>query len=240
VKIVISGYGKMGKEIEKIALERHHQVIEKLETPDDWMNKTSQISQADVIIEFSTPGSVIGNIRNCFDLHLPVVVGTTGWNDHREQVKEWCLGEKQALFTASNFSIGVNILFGLVRQLSVALDHFDDYDISLEEIHHIHKLDSPSGTAISLAEIILRNMKRKERWVNRKQQSPADLEIISKREGEVAGIHRVVCESGADRLSLIHEAKSRRGFAVGAVLAAEWLPGRQGFFGMEDMLRFKE
>jgi 4-hydroxy-tetrahydrodipicolinate reductase len=215
-------------------------VIEKLETPDDWMKKTSQISQADVIIEFSTPGSVIGNIRNCFDLHLPVVVGTTGWNDYREQVKEWCLSKKQAIFAASNFSIGVNILFGLVGQLSAALDRFDDYDISLEEIHHIHKLDSPSGTAISLADIILRNVQRKERWVNRKQLSPAELEIISKREGEVPGIHRVVCESGTDRLSLMHEAKSRQGFAVGAVLAAEWLPGRQGFFSMEDMLLNKE
>jgi 4-hydroxy-tetrahydrodipicolinate reductase len=240
VKIIISGYGKMGREVEKAALERGHIVIAKLDTPDDWVSRTSLISQADVIIEFSTPGSVLGNIRNCFDLHLPVVVGTTGWQEHKGLVKEWCNAESQSLFTASNFSIGVNILYSLARKLSALLNQFENYNISLEEIHHIHKLDAPSGTAINLAEIILGSMERKKNWVNRGQNLPEELEIISIREDEVPGIHKITCDSDSDRLVLMHEAKGRQGFATGAVLAAEWLMGRQGYFEMNDLLHLAE
>jgi 4-hydroxy-tetrahydrodipicolinate reductase len=240
MRIIISGYGKMGREIEKTAVARGHLILEKLDTPDDWVKKTSLISQADVIMDFSTPGSVLGNIRNSFDLHLPVVVGTTGWHEQAGIVKDWCKTENQSIFAASNFSIGVNILNGLAKQLSGMLNRFENYEISLEEIHHIHKLDSPSGTAINLAGIILENIERKETWVNRKQKEPGELEIISVREDEIPGIHTITCESDTDRLILRHEAKGRQGLATGAVLAAEWLIGKQGYFEMKDLLHLAD
>lgn len=230
----------MGKEIEKTALSRGHKILDKLDTPDDWMIRTSLLSQADVVLEFSTPGSVIGNIRRCFDLRIPVVVGTTGWNDREELVKNWCRDEKQAIFAASNFSIGVNILNYLTQHLAKILNRFEDYDISLEEIHHIHKLDSPSGTAIKLADIILNKLERKEKWVNHTGNSPRDLEIISHRKDEIPGIHKVLCESATDRLVLLHEAKGRQGLAAGAIMAAEWLEGRHGYFEMKDLLNLNE
>jgi 4-hydroxy-tetrahydrodipicolinate reductase len=240
MKIILSGYGKMGREIEKAALARGHQVIEKLDTPDDWVTRTSLISQADVIIEFSTPDSVLGNIRRCFDLHLPIVVGTTGWHQQDDLVKRWCEEEKQAFFTASNFSIGVNILYRLTSQLSSILNRFENYEISLEEIHHIHKLDAPSGTALKLSEIILNGLSRKKKWVNRKQQTGEELEIISVREDEIPGVHIIKCESDSDRLTIKHEAKGRQGFALGALLAAEWLIGKQGYFEMQDLLNLTD
>jgi 4-hydroxy-tetrahydrodipicolinate reductase len=240
VKIIISGYGKMGREIEKTALARGHEVLAKLDTPDDWVIQTRLISQADLIIEFSTPDSVLGNIRRCFDLHLPIVVGTTGWHEHADVVRDWCEVEKQAIFTASNFSIGVNILYSLAGQLSSILNRFDNYNITLEEIHHIHKLDSPSGTAINLANIILKELERKKQWVNRRQQNPEELEILSVREDEIPGIHSIHCESDADRLILKHEAKGRQGFALGALLAAEWLTGKHGYFEMKDLLHLTD
>ncbi|NTV84460.1 MAG: 4-hydroxy-tetrahydrodipicolinate reductase [Bacteroidales bacterium] len=240
MKIILSGYGKMGRELEKVALQRGHQVLEKLDTPADWMTRISLISQADVILEFSTPDSVLGNIRRCFDLHLPIVVGTTGWRQHTDLVKGWCKDEKQALFTASNFSIGVNILYNLTGRLSAMLNRFENYEITLEEIHHIHKLDSPSGTAVNLAEIILDGMDRKKLWVNRRQHNPEELEIISVREDEVPGVHIIHCESDADRLILKHEAKGRQGFAIGAVLASEWIIGKQGYFEMKDLLNLAD
>lgn len=230
----------MGREIEKSALAREHRILAKLDTPEDWMDKQTLISQADMVIEFSTPGSVLGNIRRCFDFHLPVVVGTTGWNEKEDQVKKWCLDEQQAILAASNFSIGVNILYSLTRQLSRIIDDLDDYEISLEEIHHIHKLDAPSGTAIKLAEIILEAVDRKKRWVNHLQGSPEELQVLSVREGEIHGIHKISCESDSDKLTLKHIAKGRKGFATGAILAAEWLNGKTGYFGMKDMLHLAE
>jgi len=240
MKIIISGYGKMGKEIEKAALARGHEILAKPDTPDDWSAQKSLISQADLVIDFSTPDSVLFNIRRCFDLHLPVVVGTTGWHEHAELVKKWCLDEQQAIFVASNFSVGMNILYSLTRQLSKIINQFDDYGISLEEIHHIHKLDAPSGTAIRLAEIILESVDRKKHWVNHRQVSPEELEILSVRENEVPGVHTIRCESDSDKLTLKHEAKGRKGFAAGAVLAAEWLKGKKGIFEMKDLLHLAE
>jgi 4-hydroxy-tetrahydrodipicolinate reductase len=240
MNIVISGYGKMGREIEKIALARGHSIAARLDHSDDWQVHESMIRQADVVIEFSAPAAVLGNIRRCFDLHLPVVVGTTGWQDAALTVKKWCRDEEQAIFSASNFSIGVNILFSLTRHLSSLLNRFDEYDISLEEVHHIHKLDAPSGTAIKIAEIITANIDRKNCWVNHEPDKPEELQIISVREDEVPGIHTITCESDADRLILKHEAKSRKGFAIGALLAAEWLPGKHGFFEMKDLLHLAE
>jgi 4-hydroxy-tetrahydrodipicolinate reductase len=240
MKIIISGYGKMGREIEKAALARGHEILAKLDTPDDWSAQISLVSQADLVIDFSTPDSVLCNIRRCFDLHLPVLVGTTGWNEHAGIVKKWCLAEQQAIFVASNFSVGVNILYSLTRQLSKIVNQFDEYEICLEEIHHIHKLDAPSGTAIRLAEIILDGVGRKKLWVNHRQESPEELEIISARENEIPGVHTISCESESDKLILKHEAKGRKGFATGAMLAAEWLKGKKGFFEMKDLLHLAE
>jgi 4-hydroxy-tetrahydrodipicolinate reductase len=237
VKIVISGYGKMGHEIESAALARGHEIVAKVDIPGDWESQANLIKSADMVIEFSTPLSVIDNIRRCFDYRLPVVVGTTGWNDRAELVKHWCAGENQSLFTASNFSIGVNILYSLTGHLSRILNNIEDYNISLEEIHHIHKLDSPSGTAINLAEIILREIDRKKKWVNHITEVPEELQVTSVREGEIAGIHTIACESAADNLIIRHEARGRKGFTAGALMAAEWLQGKKGYYGMTDMLQ---
>jgi len=238
MKIIISGYGKMGREIEKVALARHHEVLAKLDTPGDWAAQKDLIRQGDVVFDFSIPGSALDNIRNCFDLNLPMVVGTTGWHENAGQVKKWCRDENQAIFTASNFSIGVNIMYIMTEKLARIMNHLDDYNIYLEEIHHVHKLDAPSGTAIRLAEIILGNVERKKHWVNRPQAGPEELQILSVREDEIPGIHKISCESDTDKLTLKHIAKGRKGFAVGAVLAAEWMEGKKGFFEMKDLLHF--
>ena len=240
MKIVISGYGKMGKEIEEAALARGYQVLAKIDTPEDWQAQKRQIIQADVVIEFSTPDSAPGNIRRCFDLHLPVVVGTTGWYKSEGLVKEWCKNEQQSIFVASNFSIGVNILYSLTGHLTKFINQLDDYEIYLEEIHHIHKLDAPSGTAIKLAEIILDGLDRKKNWVNRHQVNPEELQILSVREDEIAGIHKISCESDSDKVTIKHIAKGRKGFANGALLAADWLIGKKGYFEMRDMLSLAE
>jgi 4-hydroxy-tetrahydrodipicolinate reductase len=238
MKIVISGYGKMGKEIEKAALARGHRIVAKLDTAEDWSLQKKLIAKAEMVIDFSMPGTALINIRNCFDHKLPVVVGTTGWHEAEGIARKWCREEDQAIFVASNFSIGVNILYNLTEQLAKIVNRLDSYEISLEEIHHIHKLDAPSGTAIRLAEIILGNVNRKKLWVNRQQERPEELEILSVREGEIPGIHKISCESDSDKLTLKHIAKGRKGFAVGALLAAEWLLGKKGFFEMKDLLHF--
>jgi 4-hydroxy-tetrahydrodipicolinate reductase len=238
MKITISGYGKMGMEIERAALNRGHEVMAKLDVASDWQKNMSLVKRSDVAIDFSTPGSVVDNIRRCFDLHLPVVVGTTGWNEKIETVKKWCTDENQSLFFASNFSIGINVLNSLTGHLAEIIDQFENYEVAIEEIHHIHKLDAPSGTAIKLAEIILAGIYRKKQWVNHSQAHPEELQVLSVREGEIPGIHTITCESDFDKLVLRHEAKGRQGFAIGALLAAEWLKGKAGFFGMNDLLRF--
>lgn len=238
MKIIISGYGKMGREIEKVALARGHQILAKLDRPEDWTAQKNLISQADMVLDFSTPDSALNNIRICFDHNLSVVVGTTGWQANTGLVKKWCTDENQAIFVASNFSIGVNILYYLTEQLSKIMNQLDDYEIYIEEIHHKHKLDAPSGTAIRLAEIILSDVARKKQWVNRPQSNPEELQILSFREGEIPGIHKISYESDSDKLTIKHIAKGRKGFAVGAVLAAEWLAGKKGFFEMKDLMQF--
>jgi 4-hydroxy-tetrahydrodipicolinate reductase len=230
----------MGKEIEKAALARGHEVLAKLDTPDDWSAQKKLISKTDIVFDFSTPDSALTNIRRCFDLNLPLVIGTTGWHESAGLVKKWCSDEQQAIFFASNFSIGVNILYNLTGHLSKIMNQLDDYEIYLEEIHHIHKLDAPSGTAIKLAEIILNAVDRKKRWVNRLQDSPEELQILSVRQGELPGIHKISFESDTDKLTLKHIAKGRKGFATGALLAAEWLKGKKGFFEMKDLLHLAE
>lgn len=226
----------MGHEVEKAAVARGHRVVARIDTEDDWVTYSPMFSSADVVIDFSRPASAVANIRRCFDHHIAVVTGTTGWNKDEPQVRKWCTDENQSLFVGSNFSIGVNILFSLTGRLSELINRFGDYNITLEEIHHIHKLDAPSGTAIKLAELILGRVERKKAWVNQTERIPEELQVLSIREGEVPGTHTVVCESEADRLTLRHEARNRQGFAIGAVMAAEWLPGKKGYFEMKDLL----
>jgi 4-hydroxy-tetrahydrodipicolinate reductase len=234
--IVISGYGKMGKVIEKAALDRGHRIKAILDRPEDWDSIPQTDFAGSVVLEFSIPNAAAGNIRRCFDLKVPVVVGTTGWNDRLAEVRQWTETEGQALFFASNYSIGVNLMFEVTRQLSAMLNTLPGYDISLWETHHIHKLDAPSGTAIRLAEIILENYRAKKEWVNREAAGPEELAIISRREDEIAGIHSFVSESKSDKLVITHEAKDRTGFANGAIMAAEWMRGKTGFFTMKDLL----
>ncbi len=238
MKIIISGYGKMGKEIEKIALLKSHEIILKLDNEEDWQKHKDDIKNADIAIDFSVPETAVNNILRFFKANVPVVTGTTGWNKRFEEIRTLCMEHKQTLFFASNFSIGVNILFALNLKLAEIMKNHPQYDVMIEETHHTQKLDAPSGTAITLAEDIIKTGSAKTKWVN----SPTDinnyLEIKSFREGNITGIHNVIYASEIDTLEIKHAAKNRSGFAHGAILAAEWVQGRKGVFGMKDMLNF--
>lgn len=238
MKIAIIGYGKMGKTIEQIAISRGHEIVSKVDinTPEEFNSEA--FKSADVAIEFTTPDTAFDNYMKAFDAGLPVVSGTTGWLDKLDRIKELCQNEGKTFFYASNFSIGVSIFFALNKYLAKIMNNFPDYDVKVTETHHIHKLDAPSGTAITLAEGILENVERKKEWTLDKQGTPADLPIYSVREGEVPGIHEIVYDCEVDYISIKHEAKSRQGLALGAVLAAEFTVGKKGFLGMEDMLKF--
>lgn len=236
MKIILSGYGKMGKVVEQLALARGHEITARIDLPADWNALSTELAAGCTVIDFSIPSAAVANIRRCFDLHLPVVIGTTGWNEHLSGVKDWVKNENQTLFFASNFSIGVNIIFEVAKALAGLLDKFPGYEVSIDETHHIHKLDAPSGTAITLGEIILSELKSKQKWVKGEATGPDELGIISHRIDEVPGTHSIICESVADKIILTHEAKNRNGLATGAILAAEWLQGRKGFFTMRDML----
>lgn len=236
MKIALLGYGKMGQEIGKMAEKRGHEIVLIIDSLEDWDNEGPRLTEADVAIEFSTPTSVINNIYHCFESGVPVVTGTTGWLEELENVRRDCIDQKQALFFAPNFSIGVNLFFDLNRYLANLMASWDDYVISIEETHHIHKQDAPSGTAIVLANDIIRHIERKEKWVREIENNPEELGIKSYRTENVPGTHMVKYESDDDYIEIIHTAKSRRGFARGAVMAAEWIPGRKGFFEMRDLL----
>jgi len=238
MKIALIGYGKMGKEIEKIAVSRGHSIVSVIDVKNREDFDSEAFKRADVAIEFSAPESALNNYRKCFEAHIPVITGTTGWLEHIDEIKNACEKDGQTFFYASNFSLGVNIFFTLNKYLANIMDRFSDYDVSIEEIHHIHKLDAPSGTAITLAEGIIDEIDRKKEWKLEKEKSSSDLKIHSIREGEVPGIHEVTYESSVDTISIKHDAKSRRGFAVGAVIAAEFTHNKKGFLGMKDMLKF--
>jgi 4-hydroxy-tetrahydrodipicolinate reductase len=237
MKIALSGYGKMGKEIEKIALERGHEIIVKFNDPDDWIGKESELAEADVAIEFSMPQSVVGNIFRCFDANTPVVVGTTGWFGQLEHVREVCRKNNRSLLYASNFSIGVNLFFEVNKMLANLMNEHEEYHVSIEETHHTAKLDSPSGTAISLGNSIIDNLDSKNLWVNEKSDKDYELEIFSHRKEDVPGTHVVKYESDIDNIEIKHTAKSRIGFAKGAVLAAEWLANKKGVYTMTDLIK---
>jgi 4-hydroxy-tetrahydrodipicolinate reductase len=235
MKIILYGYGKMGKEIEKIAIERGHEIVLMIDENNASTITKEQLNKGNVAIEFSTPHTVLNNITTCFDADLPVVVGTTGWYDHFNEIKTKCLKEKKSMFYASNFSLGVNLFFKVNKYLAELMNNYPIYDVSMEEIHHIHKLDKPSGTAITLANQVLEKIKRKTNWSIEKK-SPDTLFIKDVREGEVPGTHVIKYSSDIDNIEIIHTAHNRKGFAFGAVLAAEFLYNKKGIYTMEDLI----
>lgn len=236
MNIALLGYGKMGQEIEKLAIKRGHKIVLILDSLEDWEDLGNRLSEADMAIDFSTPISIVENIYHCFDAGIPIVVGTTGWLDDLEKVRHDCMNRKQCIFYAPNFSIGVNLFFDLNRYLANLMSKWEDYAVSIEETHHIHKQDAPSGTAIVLANDIIRYTERKEKWVKERERNPEELGIKSFRTENVPGTHIVRYESEDDSIEIIHTAKNRRGFAMGAILAAEYIIEKKGFFDMNDLL----
>lgn len=236
MKIALLGYGKMGREIEKIALERNHEIILRIDIDNQDQLSEDSLKQADVAIDFSIPESAYDNIMKCLSARIPVVSGTTGWLDKLAAVEDHCKKQSGAFFYASNFSIGMNIFFEINRKLARIMDRFPGYNVRIDETHHIHKLDAPSGTAITLAEGIIDNMKRKNKWALNRQETDDTIGIHARREGEIPGIHIVDYDSEVDHLQIKHAAKSRKGLALGAVMAAEYIRGKVGMFGMRDLL----
>ncbi|MGE0567987.1 MAG: 4-hydroxy-tetrahydrodipicolinate reductase [Bacteroidia bacterium] len=235
MKIALIGYGKMGKEIEKIALKRNHEIVLKVDKDNVGSLTKADYQKADVAIEFSTPDTVLNNIKTCFDANLPIVVGTTGWYHAFDEIKNECLNNKKSLFYATNFSLGVNLFFKVNKYLAELMNRYPDYDVSMEEIHHIHKLDKPSGTAITLAEQALERIDRKNKW-SIEEKGDNILFIEDKREGEVPGTHIMKYKSAIDDIEIMHKAHNRQGFALGSVIAAEFLNGKTGIFNMEDVI----
>ena len=236
MRILLLGYGKMGKTIEAAALERNHTIVGKIDPGTgltfDFNNK------ADVAIEFTMPESAVGNIKLCIDHGIPVVSGTTGWLNHKKEVDDYCNSKKGTFFYASNYSMGVNLFFKLNEQLAKMMEQRLEYDVRIDESHHTQKKDSPSGTAITLAEGILKNLSRKKQWVKVAGKSPEDLAIGSVRQDPDPGTHTITYQSSVDDIEIKHTAHSREGFAKGAVLVAEWVKNQKGVLSMDDFLKF--
>lgn len=240
MRIALIGYGKMGQLIEKIAIARGHEIIVKIHIDNTEEFTRSNLQEADVAIEFTGPQSAYGNIKNCIDFDLPVVSGSTGWNDKIETIKDYCKEKNGSFLHSSNFSIGVNIFFEVNKYLAKLMaSHSDAYDVSLKEIHHTEKKDSPSGTAVTLAEQVLENFKAKKNWVNKHSNLPEELSIISERVDPAPGTHQVKYSSAIDDIEIIHTAHNREGFALGAVQAAEFIHDKKGVFTMQDVLHIK-
>jgi 4-hydroxy-tetrahydrodipicolinate reductase len=237
MRIALIGYGKMGKTIERIATERGHTIaaIIDVSNKDDIKNLNGSV--ADVAIEFSQPESAFQNISHCLENSLPIVSGTTGWLKKKPVLDEICRQNNGSFFYASNYSIGVNIFFHLNKLLAGLMKKFPEYAITMEEIHHTEKKDAPSGTAITLAEGVMSQNSSKTKWVNDPAKNDDELEIVSKRIDEVAGTHTVFYNSPIDTIEIKHTAHSREGFALGAVMAAEWTAKNRGVFGMNDLLK---
>lgn len=233
MKIALLGYGKMGKTIEEIAQERGHKVV--LKVDEDIESYDLSSLDADVAIDFSIPEAAFKNITTCFELGIPVVSGTTGWLDHYDKAVEVCEKHDSAFLYASNFSIGVNLFFELNEKLAEMMKNLKEYSVEIEEIHHIQKLDSPSGTAISLAQQIIANNPNKVAW-QLDHAEEDEIPIKAKRESEVPGTHTVSYKSDIDSIEIKHTAHSRQGFAQGAVIAAEWLKDKEGIYRMQDVL----
>lgn len=236
MKIGLIGYGKMGKTIEGIAQERGHEIVLRTSIENTEDNTISNIGKADVIIEFTGPDSAFENLKLCVDAGVPVVCGSTGWLNHFEEIKKYCRERNGAILYASNFSIGVNIFFEINKHLAELMSRYPAYGVSISEIHHTQKRDAPSGTAITLAEQVMQKIAWKKEWKNYPTQENGELEILSERIDPAPGTHKIRYHSSVDDIEIIHTAHNRNGFAAGAVLAAEFIRGKQGIFGIEDVL----
>jgi 4-hydroxy-tetrahydrodipicolinate reductase len=239
MKIALIGYGKMGKEIEKIALKRGHDIVCRIDVDNQQDFESDAFRSADVAIEFTNPMVAYGNYLRAFKAGVKLVSGSTGWMaEHGEEIRKMCDEGGQTLFWSSNFSLGVTIFSAVNKYLAKIMNQFADYDVSMTETHHVHKLDAPSGTAITLAEGILSEIDRKDKWVKERATAADELPIHSIREGEVFGIHTIRYDSDVDSITITHDAKNRGGFALGAVLAAEYTVNHSGFLGMADLFPF--
>ncbi len=238
MNIALIGYGKMGKTIEKIAKDRGHNIVAIIDVDNQQDFDSEEFKKADVAIEFTIPKVCIENYQRCFDNNISVVSGTTGWTENFDKIRKQVENENQTFFWSSNFSLGVNIFMKINNQLAKIMNHFSDYDVEMTEVHHTQKLDAPSGTAITLAEGILNNLKRKKNWVKEQANTPTELPIKSIRKGTVAGIHTIKYENNIDTIEITHDAKGREGFALGAVIAAEFVKDKKGILGMNDLLKF--
>ena len=236
MNIALIGYGKMGKAIEEIALERGHQIVLKIndENLEDFTKEN--VNKADTAIEFTSPHSAFENIKKIIGYGTPVVCGSTGWTERINEINDYCKQQNGAFLYASNFSVGVNIFFELNKKLATLMAPHAEYNISMEETHHTQKKDAPSGTAITLAEQILEQVKRKTKWVNEQSSDDTALPIISKREDPAPGTHSIRYSSPIDDIEIIHTAHNRQGFALGAVLAAEFIKDKKGIFSMKEVL----
>lgn len=236
MKIALLGYGKMGKAIESLMPPRGHEAILKIDEHNRAGLTAAELKKADVAIEFTGPESAVDNLMLCLEAGIPVVCGSTGWLKEWDRVKEAFEKKKGSLLYASNFSVGVNIFFALNRRLAELMNARPEYEVSLTEIHHTAKLDSPSGTAITLAEGVLAGVERKKKWVNHISDHPEELEILSERVDPAPGTHKVKYASEVDDIEIIHTAHSRQGFALGALVGAEYVYGKKGIFTMREVL----
>jgi 4-hydroxy-tetrahydrodipicolinate reductase len=236
MKIALIGYGKMGKEIEKIALDRGHEIVLKIDITNPEELTIENLQKADVAIEFTIPASAAANYKLCFEAGIPVVSGTTGWLEKLAEVKQLCTDLNGTFFYSSNYSLGVNIFFALNKKLASLMANHSEYRIEMKEIHHTQKLDAPSGTAITLAEGIMEKIPAKKSWVNHATESSEELGILSEREGQVPGTHIINYDSEVDYIEITHCAKNRKGLAFGAVMAAEYSFGKKGILSMNDLL----
>jgi 4-hydroxy-tetrahydrodipicolinate reductase len=236
MKIALIGYGKMGKAIEEIAVQRGHEIVLKIDEPNLSDFTKGNISKAGVAIEFTGPQSAYENVKKALAFDVPLVCGSTGWLEKLEEVEKLCNDRKGSFIYSSNYSVGVNIFFEVNKKLAAMMVSHKDYEVQVTEIHHTEKKDAPSGTAITIAEQIIENIPRKKAWVNRISDNPGELEIISERIDPAAGTHKVKYSSAVDDIEIIHTAHSRQGFALGAVLAAEFIHNKKGIFNMHDVL----
>jgi 4-hydroxy-tetrahydrodipicolinate reductase len=237
MRIVLIGYGKMGREIERLAIGRGHEIVAKIDIDNASDLNSLTSDDADVAIEFSNPASAFSNIMTCIEKQIPVVCGTTGWLDKKQEVEAATKSYQSTFFYASNYSIGVNLFFRLNKMLANLMTPHKEYAIYTNEIHHTEKKDSPSGTAITIAEGIIEAYAEKDKWVNNQIPASNEVAIWSQRESIKPGTHTVKYISKVDQIEMTHEAFSREGFALGAVIAAEWVKDKKGVLGMDDMLK---
>jgi len=236
MRIALIGYGKMGKAIEEVALQRGHEIVFKIDQPNLHEFTKENMAKAEAAIEFTSPHSAYDNVKACIEFGVPIVCGSTGWTERLDEMKNICADNNGSFIYSSNYSVGVNIFFEVNKKLAALMAPHSAYEVIMEETHHTQKKDAPSGTAITLAEQILEQVKRKNKWVNGLSEHPEDLEIISQRIDPAPGTHSIKYSSVIDDIEIIHTAHNREGFATGAVLAAEFIKDKKGFFTMKDVL----